>query len=62
MYRKSSRVRVLGPALRTNRPYTLRHIDWYLIPLEYTDEYRMYLKTCKTVATWATEIKRTAMA
>lgn len=58
MYRRSSHVRKLGPALRTDRPYTLCHIDWYIIPVQCSEEYRMYLKTCNTFATWATEIKR----
>ena len=57
MYRSSSRVRKLGPALRTCRPYTLCHIDWYVMPYQYSEEYLMYLKSCKPFATWATEIK-----
>ncbi len=58
MYRNSSTILDTGPALRTVRPYTLKHVDWYLRPKDYSDEYKYYLASCKGFATWATEMKR----
>ena len=58
MYRKSSKVLLTEPALRTTRPYTLKHIDWYLDPENHTEEFKYYLRSCKSFATWAHESKR----
>lgn len=58
MYRKSSTILATEPALRTQRPYTLKHVDWYLNPKEHSEEYDFYLKSCKSFATWAHESKR----
>ena len=58
MYRNTSRILRTGPALRTDRPYTLKHIDWYMEPNNYSKEYKNYLSSCKSFATWATELKR----
>lgn len=58
MYRPSSTILALEPALRTARPYTLKHIDWYLKPEEYSEEYNYYLDHCKSFATWATQLKK----
>ena len=58
MYRRTSRVLITHPALRTKRPYTLKHIDWYLAPEDFSEEYIYYLKSCKSFATWATQLKK----
>ncbi len=58
MYRRNSKVLITHPALRTCRPYTLKHIDWYLAPEDFTAEYIYYLKSCKSFATWATQLKK----
>lgn len=58
MYRKDSKILATSPALRTTRPYTLKHVDWYLDPDDYSDEFVYYLKSCKSFATWAHESKR----
>jgi len=58
MYRRTSNFFLRYPALRTDRPYTLKHLDWYLNKENPTDEMTYYMKTCKPVATWATEAKR----
>ncbi len=58
MYRKGSSILATEPALRTMRPYTLKHMDWYLNPKNHTDEFIYYLKSCKSFATWAHESKR----
>lgn len=58
MYRKSSKYMALGPSLRTDRPYTVQHIDWYVKEEDYTDDFRYYLATTGTFATWAMQIKK----
>ena len=58
MYRKKSTILATGPALRTARPYTLKHVDWYLDPANHTTEYQYYLNSCKSFATWAHESKK----
>ncbi len=58
MYRNTSKILLTGPALRTDRPYTLKHVDWYMEPNNYSKEYQNYLSSCKSFATWATELKR----
>ncbi|MEL6868109.1 MAG: hypothetical protein AAFP19_27045 [Bacteroidota bacterium] len=57
MYRNSSKVLPIGNALRTARPYTLKHLDWYLDPQSYTEEYQYYLKSCREFATWAVALR-----
>ena len=61
MYRSTSKVLITEPALRTNRPYTIKHMDWYLSPQEFSEEYIYYLKSCKSFATWATQLKNTKL-
>lgn len=58
MYRKDSTILKTEPALRTKRPYTLQHIDWYVDPNGQSDEFQHYLDSCKSFATWAHESKR----
>lgn len=58
MYRNTSKVLPTGPALRTVRPFTLKHVDWYLDPNNNPSEYKFYLDSCKSIATWAYESKK----
>lgn len=58
MYREGSKILDTTPALRTVRPYTLKHVDWYLKPEDYSTEYQYYLSSCKSFATWATQLKK----
>jgi hypothetical protein len=58
MYRAGSDVRAYWPALRTCRPYTLKHVDWYRDPSETSEEYEYYLRSCRPYATWATDLVR----
>ncbi len=58
MYRRTSTILLTEPALRTIRPYTLKHVDWYLDPKNHSEEFQYYLKSCKSFATWAHESKR----
>jgi hypothetical protein len=57
MYRNTSIVEALAPSLRTSRPYTLKHIDWYPASLM-SGEYQFYLNTATSGASWAVEVKR----
>jgi hypothetical protein len=57
IYKKGSVIEQLEPALRLNRPYTLKHVDWYQDPNVRTPEYNHYMQTAKIFATWATELK-----
>jgi len=58
MYRTSSNILSIEGALRTNRPYTLKHVDWYLDPENFSLEYQYYLQSCKPCATWAQQSKK----
>ncbi len=58
MYRSSSNILKTEGALRTNRPYTLKHVDWYLNPENLPPEYQYYLASCKPCATWAQQSKK----
>lgn len=58
MYRQDSEILAITPALRTVRPYTLQHIDWYLSPKYYSEEYQYYLSSAKSFATWATQLQK----
>jgi len=58
MYRSSSDILSLYGALRTDRPYTLKHVDWYQDPENYSSEYQYYLESCKPCATWAQQLKK----
>lgn len=57
MYRDTSNVAAYAPALRTCRPYTLKHVDWYRDPADLPDEYLYYLRSCTPYATFATVVK-----
>jgi hypothetical protein len=58
MYRNSSKMKYSLPALRTGRPYTLKHKDWYLDAERLSQEFIYYLKSCEPVATWASALKK----
>ena len=57
MYRRDSNVLGWEQALRTPRPYTLRHVDWYECSKNPTAEYQYYLKKCRRIASWANAFK-----
>ncbi len=57
MYRKTSLVTTLKPALRLKRPYTLKHVDWY-IDIDNLSEEQLYLiNDCSECSSWNTRIK-----
>lgn len=57
LYKQGSIIEQLAPALRTNRPYTLKHVDWYQNPNIRNAEYNHYIRSARIFATWATEMK-----
>src|SRR5690606_18912997 len=57
MYRRGSLVTKMNPALRLDRPYTLKHVDWYINPIAMSEEHKFYLKHCTAVSTWNTKLK-----
>ncbi len=52
MYRGTSGVRQIDHALRMDRPYRMKHVDWYMDPDDYSEEQEYYLSTCTRVASW----------
>ena len=58
MYRKSSLVTRMSPALRLDRPYRLKHVDWYLDPEDISEEHQYYIDHCSAISTWNTKLKR----
>ena len=58
MYRSTSDVNAYAPALRTCRPYTLKHVDWYRSLSDLSEEYLYYLRTSKPYATWAADLRK----
>ena len=59
MYRNSSVFSLREPALRTQRPYTMKHVDWYINPDNISKEYLHYVKYCQPIASWSQELKAT---
>ena len=56
-YRGTSSIHHSKKALRLNRPYSLKHIDWYVNPENLSDEYKYMLRHCNSRSTWNTKIK-----
>lgn len=44
------------PALRTNRPYTARHIPWYIDVRNLSEEDAWYFASCGKSATWRPDL------
>lgn len=57
MYRRSSLVTNISNSLRLDRPYTLKHVDWYVNPRNLTEEQRFYIDRCSCLSTWNTKLK-----
>jgi hypothetical protein len=53
MYRSTSGVRQIDHALRLDRPYRMKHVDWYMDPDHLTEEQSHYLKLSTRVASWS---------
>ena len=57
MYRPEADVTRIEPALRMDRPYRLRHADWYLDPENLTEEQAFYQRVCTPVGSWNAKLK-----
>ncbi|MDA0577956.1 MAG: hypothetical protein O3B24_07650 [Verrucomicrobia bacterium] len=57
MYRGDSDVTKVYPAMRMPRPYTLKHVDWYLDPAQLTPEQRFYQRQARPVASWTQRLR-----
>lgn len=57
MYRQGADVTRIEPAMRLARPYTLKHVDWYLDPARLTDEQRFYQRVSHPVASWTMRLR-----
>lgn len=58
MYRGTSDVSAVTPAARLNRPYTLKHADWYIDPARMSAEQDFYRGVCSEVASWSVALNR----
>ncbi len=60
VYRAANPCCVYGPALRSDRPYTARHLPWYITPDTVTDEDRYYWGSLhlQSVGCWSTQLKQ----
>ena len=56
MYRKGSDVLQIAPAMRLDRPYVLKHVDWYTDPANLTDEQRFYASQSQPIASWTSRM------
>jgi hypothetical protein len=58
MYRNFRTVLEFGKSIRLNRPYTLKHPDWYIDPESVSDEILFYIENClPTISTWTSMLK-----
>jgi hypothetical protein len=46
------------PAIRSDRPYTARHIPWYCSHKRLSEEDKYYLHSARRWSTWGSQIKR----
>jgi hypothetical protein len=61
MYRNASRILEYGPALRLDRPYTLKHYDWYINPDNISEELWYYINHClPNISSWTGLLKKLA--
>ncbi len=52
LYRAGTGWKGYGPSLRSNRPYTARHLPWYITPDSVTDEDRYYADHAVITSRW----------
>lgn len=57
MYHKKSMVSAIYPSLRLGRPYTMKHLDWYINPKDLGSEMKHLLDKISPMATWLTKLK-----
>lgn len=58
MYRQGADVTRIEPAMRLVRPYTLKHVDWYIDPAHLSDEQRFYQRVSHPVASWTHKLRQ----
>ena len=58
MYRGTSGVLQIDHALRMDRPYRLKHVDWYINPDDLSEEQAFYLKSSTRVASWTDKLMK----
>ncbi len=52
-----ARAKATGNSLRTDRPYTARHLPWYIDPSKMSSEEEYYVRTTRA-GHWGTALKR----
>ncbi|MFT5241786.1 MAG: hypothetical protein ACI9OU_002468 [Candidatus Promineifilaceae bacterium] len=57
MYRRGADVLAITPAMRLDRPYTLKHVDWYTDPSGMSDEQMHYARVSQPIASWTARAK-----
>lgn len=57
MYRDSSDVTRIDPAIRLDRPYTMRPADWYINPENMSKDQIFYQRVCTPVASWTVKLR-----
>lgn len=53
MYRKSYSFKPLNSGIRTYKPYSARHLDWYIDPENLSPDQIYYLKSSSSVGHWS---------
>ena len=56
MYRQGGDVLQIEPAMRLDRPYVLKHVDWYTHPAHLTDEQKHYAARSQPIASWTSRL------
>lgn len=59
MYRSSSQVMSLYPALRLGQPYTLKHVDWYMDPKQMCPETKFNMDNKSGLNSWMNRLEQT---
>jgi len=59
MYRSNSQVTRLYPALRLGNPYTLKHVDWYLDPVNISPETQFNMNKKSGLNSWMNRLEAT---
>ena len=52
MYRQGVDVMEIEPAIRLDRPYVLKHVDWYADPGQQSEEQAFYARVSQPIASW----------
>lgn len=58
MYRQGVDVLDIEPAMRLDRPYVLKHVDWYVAPGQLSDEQLFYARVSQPIASWTARLRK----